>query len=162
MDFEQLSTFHEVCSTCITECIQQVRDPEHFEIVIVKIESMLLAIEDLTAEGHNFSDLTALLEESLRLLLSYFEQHIPNLNRATGRPPIPIKMDTVGTLLSLNFTAKDVAKMLRISKATLYRRMKLCGLSVSCLICCIKIQLLFDFDKMLTDNLGFPNVQPNK
>lgn len=129
-----ISTFTEVCTTCITECIRLVRDPEQFEVVIVKLESVLLATESLTAEGHDFLEFTELLEESVRLILSYLEPGNQCTDRLPGRPQIPIKMETVSSLLSMNFKARDIAKMLRVSKVTLYRRMKTSEMSVCCFI----------------------------
>ena len=51
---------------------------------------------------------------------------------AIGRPRVPFNVDEVEFLRNLRFSFKEIASILGISRATLYRRLDEEGLSSSC------------------------------
>ena len=56
---------------------------------------------------------------------------VPVRTNQPGRPSLSLNMDTIVFLRSINFKWIDIAKMLGVSRSTLYRKYKEAGLSES-------------------------------
>jgi DNA invertase Pin-like site-specific DNA recombinase len=124
-----LNSFFELTENCITQCISLLHDPLNCDIVITRLESVLLAADMLNYETRGMERFRDLIVEAIERLQDADTINCFELGRV-GRPRVAVDIETVAELLSMRFTTTKIAEMMRISVRTIKRRMKNHGISV--------------------------------
>lgn len=123
--------------TCIGDCLSLLETEGSEELVVVRLDSLIFAIESLTSENTTqFSwagSTLELLERAVALLVNFCEinPRSPQRFLKAGRPTIQIQFSNLEYLLSLRFRVKDIAEFYGVSRYTISRRLRENGTSVT-------------------------------
>jgi len=111
----------------VINCQNLINSNGAFDVIIPRLESMCLFLqENPIAQSFSWKNtaiqiLTLAIQE-----LSNFDQFCANSNRK-----IEIPVENIEFLLSIKFKVVDIAKLYRVSRFTISRRLAESGLSVS-------------------------------
>ena len=117
----------------IRNCITIVRnEASSYDVVVIRLESLADAIRAASEEQY-----VPWAQEALRILdvvvnvlldeIDGFQYQSPRV----GRPRLPISTSLIEFLLSIKFKVVDIAKILGVSRGTVFGRMHSVGISVS-------------------------------
>jgi AraC-like DNA-binding protein len=123
------ANFISLAINCITQCITLLNDQTNTDIVVQRLESLLLASSSFITRPQVIARMESIIEEVITLLETTDESPCSTLPR--GRPSIKIDVGAVEQLMSLNFKATQIAQLIGISIRTLHRKLREAGLSVT-------------------------------
>ena len=111
---------------CITECIEMLQNNCSFDIVVSRLECMIRVLRE---HDHHPLQITAV--DNLDSAIQVLSNEISHPIKSESANKIHLPIENVEHRLSLQFKLVDIAKIYGVSRHTVFRRLKECGMSVS-------------------------------